>query len=141
VPGSATAGRVPLALALPEADVVTLHCPLTSATQGLVNRAFLSRLRPGAILVNTSRGAIVDLAALEEALGTGQLAGAALDVLPTEPPSRDMALLSPTAPWAGRLVVTPHLGWGTVEARRRLAEQVARNLAAFQAGERRNRVE
>lgn len=141
VPGSASTGRMPLDLALPKADVVTLHCPLTSATQGLVNRDFLSRIPPGAILVNTSRGAIVDMHALADALASGRLAGAALDVLPDEPPPRDTPLLSPTAPWASRLIVTPHLGWGTVEARRRLAEEVARNLAAFQAGELRNRVE
>jgi glycerate dehydrogenase len=141
VPGSASMGRVPLDLALPRADVVTLHCPLTPATHTLVDRAFLSRLAPGAILVNTSRGAIVDMDALVDALGSGRLAGAALDVLPTEPPPRDMPLLAPGAPWASRLIVTPHLAWGTVEARRRLAGEVARNLAAFQAGERRNRVE
>jgi glycerate dehydrogenase len=141
VPGSTSAGRVPLAVALPKADVVTLHCPLTPATHAMVNQAFLSQLPPGAILVNTGRGGIVDVDALMHALASGQLAGAALDVLPTEPPPPDMPLLAPDAPWARRLIVTPHLGWGTVEARRRLADEVARNLAAFQVGERRNRVE
>jgi glycerate dehydrogenase len=140
VPGSANVDRVPLAEALPLADVVTLHCPLTPATQSLVDRRFLATLKPGAILVNTSRGPVVDETALLETLRSGGLGGVALDVLGTEPPAVGHPLLDPTAPWARRLVVTPHLGWGTVEARTRLAECVVANLASFIAGERRNRV-
>lgn len=140
VPGSSNADRMPLAEALPLADVVTLHCPLTSATRGLVDRGFLAALRPGAILVNTSRGPVVDESALLDALRAGELGGAALDVLGSEPPPAEHPLLDPRAPWARRLVVTPHLGWGTVEARKRLADCVVANLAAFLAGERLNRV-
>jgi glycerate dehydrogenase len=140
VPGSPSTNRTPLAEALPRADVVTVHCPLTPSTRGMVDEGFLARLRPGAIIVNTSRGPIVKTDALLGALVDGRLAGAALDVLPIEPPPEGDPLLDPRAPWAGKLVVTPHLGWGTVEARRRLADEVARNLAAFVAGEQRNRV-
>jgi glycerate dehydrogenase len=140
VPGSTSAPRTPLATALPLADVVTLHCPLTPATRGLIDRRFLTTLKPGAILINTSRGPVVDEAALLDVLRSGHLAGVGLDVLATEPPAPDHPLLDTSAPWAGRLVVTPHLAWGTVEARRRLASNVAGNLAAFIAGERLNRV-
>jgi glycerate dehydrogenase len=140
VPGSTSADRTELATALPLADVVTLHCPLTGATRGLVDRHFLAALRPGAILINTSRGPVVDEAALLDALRSGHLAGVGLDVLGTEPPAPDHPLLDGRAPWSSRLVVTPHLAWGTVEARRRLASCVAANLAAFLAGESMNRV-
>jgi len=141
VPGSTRQDRVPLDQALPIADVVSLHCPLGPATRALVNRAFLAALKPGAILVNTSRGPIVDEGALLEALRAGRLGGVGLDVLEREPPAPDHPLLDKNAPWSERLLVTPHLAWGTVESRRRLAAEVARNLAAFQAGERRNRVD
>jgi glycerate dehydrogenase len=141
VPGSTTQDRVPLAQALPMADVVSVHCPLTPSTQGLVGRDFLAALPAGAILINTSRGPVVDEAALVEALAAGKLGGVGLDVMEREPPAADHPLLAPDAPWADRLLVTPHLGWGTVEARGRLADEVSRNLAAFVAGQRRNRVD
>jgi len=141
VPGSSREGRTPLEQALPDADVVTLHCPLTPETRGLVGRDFLAAMKPDAILVNTSRGAIVDETALLAALRAGHLGGVGLDVLEHEPPPAGHPLLDPAAPFASRLLVTPHLGWGTLEARRRLAAEVAQNLAAFVAGERRNRVE
>ncbi|MBN2573447.1 MAG: D-2-hydroxyacid dehydrogenase [Deltaproteobacteria bacterium] len=141
VPGSSSAERVPLFEALPLGDVVTLHCPLTPSTRGMVNREFLAALRDDAILINTSRGPVVDEAALREALAAGKLGGVGLDVLEREPPVASHPLLEPDAPWASRLLVTPHLGWGTREARARLAFEVAANLAAFQAGGRRNRVE
>lgn len=140
VPGSTTGDRTPLAEALPQADVITLHCPLTPGTRGLVDRRFLAAVKPGAILVNTSRGLVIDESALLESLRAGVLGGAALDVLGTEPPAAGHPLLDPKAPWARRLLVTPHLGWGTVEARKRLADCVAANLAAFIAGEALNRV-
>lgn len=141
VPGSASTGRTPLAEALPVADVVTLHCPLTPATRGMVDGAFFAAMKAGAIFINTSRGPIVDETALLDALRAGHLGGAGLDVLEREPPAPEHPLLAPDAPWAGRLLVTPHLAWGTVEARRRLASQVAQNLAAFQAGARLHRVD
>ncbi len=132
--------RVKLEEALPEADVVSLHCPLTEATRGMVDARFLALMKPGAILVNTSRGPLIDEAALIAALDAAHLRGAALDVLAVEPPPADHPLLDPAAPWAARVIVTPHIGWGTVEARRRLQRAVIRNLEAFLAGERLNRV-
>ena len=134
-------GRVELFSALAEADVVSLHCPLTERTRGLVDRRFLRAMKPGAVLVNTSRGALVDEAALAEALKEGRLGAALLDVLAQEPPPRDHPLLDPAAPFADRILVTPHMSWGTVETRRLLIAEVAENLAAFQRGERRNRVD
>jgi glycerate dehydrogenase len=144
VPGAPTrAGepRTPLAEALPLADFVSLHCPLTAATRGFVGAGFLAAMKPGAILINTGRGALVDDAALAAALASGHLGGAGLDVLAAEPPPPNHPLTDPRAPWAGRIVVTPHIGWGTVESRRRLVTEVARNLAAFLQGQARNRVD
>jgi glycerate dehydrogenase len=141
VPGSKATGRTPLAEALAAADVVTLHCPLTPATRGLVGRDFLRALKPGGIVVNTGRGALVDEGALLEALASGSLGGALLDVLEREPPPPNHPLLYPNASWAHRVVVTPHIGWATVEARERLVSTVIENLAAFVRGESRNRVE
>jgi len=142
VPGAParSGARVPLPEALPDADFVSLHCPLTERTRGLVGADFLARMKPGAILINTARGGLVDEAALAEALASGRLAGAGLDVLSAEPPSPTHPLTDPRAPWAGRVVITPHIGWGTVEARQRLAGEVTQNLAAFLAGQPRNRV-
>jgi glycerate dehydrogenase len=144
VPGSpARAGeaRTPLAEALPAADVVSLHCPLTDATRGLVDARFLGAMKPGAILINTARGPLIDEAALIAALASGRLGGAGLDVLAVEPPPADHPLTDPRAPWADRVVVTPHIGWGAIEARRRLAAEATENLRAFLAGTRRNRVD
>lgn len=141
VPGSASQERMPLAEALPQADAITLHCPLTPATTRLVDAAFLDRLKPGAVLVNTGRGGLIDEAALARALASGRLGAACLDVLGEEPPAFDHPLLRADAPWAGRLLVTPHLGWATVEARARLVAQAAENLRTFLSGGRRNRVD
>jgi glycerate dehydrogenase len=142
VPGSPTrAGRTPLAEALPAADVVSLHCPLTEATRGMVDARFLAAMKPGAILINTARGALIDEPALIAALAGGRLGGVGLDVLGVEPPPADHPLTDARAPWAGRVVVTPHIGWGAIEARRRLAAVAADNLRAFLAGARTNRVD
>jgi glycerate dehydrogenase len=141
VPGGSTEGRVPLDDALARADVVSLHCPLTEKTRGLVDRRFLDQMKSDAILINTSRGGLVDEAALRDALSRGRLRAALLDVLGEEPPPRDHPLLDPTAPWARRVIVTPHIAWGKVEARQRLIRLAAENLAAFLRGERKNRVD
>jgi glycerate dehydrogenase len=143
VPGSPSRSpeRVPLPDALTQADVVSLHCPLTPATDKLVDAAFLARLKPAALLINTSRGGLIDEAALASALGAGRLGGVGLDVLAQEPPPANHPLTDPRAPWADRLVVTPHTGWGTAESRLRLQGEVALNLGAFQRGQRRNRVD
>jgi len=141
VPGSPSLGRTPLAVALPESDFVTLHCPLTPATRHLVDDGFLRAMKRSAVLVNTGRGALVEEAALARALTDGIIGGAALDVVEREPPDAGNPLLDPSAPFARRIVVTPHIGWATVEARARLVATAVENLAAFQRGERVNRVE
>jgi len=143
VPGAPTrpgVSRARLTEALAEADVVTLHCPLTPLTRGMVDATFLGAMKPKAILVNTGRGPLINETDLRAALAAGRLGGVGLDVLSQEPPPADHPLLNPRAPWASRVIVTPHIGWGTIEARRRLEQAVTRNLAAFLAGERVNRV-
>jgi glycerate dehydrogenase len=123
---------------LPEADVVSLHCPLTEATRGLIDAAALSRMKSDALLINTARGALVDSAALVEALRTGGIGGAGIDVLPQEPPVDGDPLLDVDIP---NLIVTPHVAWGSVEARRRAVEAMAGNVADFIAGGTLNRVD
>ncbi len=115
---------------LRESDVVSLHCPLTEATRHLINRERLTLMKPGAFLLNTGRGPLVDETALAEALSSGRLAGAGLDVLSTEPPPPNHPLF--TAP---NCVITPHLGWATRAARERLLRQAAENIRAFLAGQ------
>jgi len=127
--------RMPLDELFRTADVVTLHCPLTEQTRGLVNAARLSTMRPSALLINAARGPLVDEAALADALGRGALAGAALDVLSQEPPSADNPLL--TAP---RCVITPHHAWATLAARRRAMQVSAQNVRSILDGAPQNQV-
>jgi glycerate dehydrogenase len=110
-------------------DVVSLHCPLTPETAGLVNRGRLRRVRPGAFLLNTARGGLVVEADLADALNEGRLAGAAVDVVSQEPVRPDNPLLA-----ARNCLVTPHIAWATREARRRLLEATVANVANFLAG-------
>jgi len=124
---------VPLDELLPRADIVSLHCPLTSATQHLINTPRLALMKPTAFLINTSRGPLVDEAALADALNSGRLAGAALDVLATEPPPATNPLLT-----AKNCLITPHLGWATRAARQRLMKIAGANLRAFLAGQPQN---
>lgn len=140
VPGSKSDGRVPLLEAVKEADVISLHCPLTPATQNLVNTKFLAACKPKALLINTSRGGLIDEKALLAALEQDRLGGAGLDVLGTEPPDNEHPLLNRKAGWSQRVVITPHIAWGTVEARARLRKEVGENLRAFIKGKSRNRV-
>ena len=114
-------------------DVVSIHCPLTPETEGLVNAERLRLMKPGAFLINTSRGPVVDEAALAEALNSGRLGGAGLDVLSTEPPRPDNPLLG-----AKNCFITPHIGWATKAARKRLLAEVVSNLEAYLAGKPRN---
>ncbi|MHB8707780.1 MAG: D-2-hydroxyacid dehydrogenase [Desulfuromonadales bacterium] len=118
-----------------QADVISLHCPLTEETQGTINAATLAAMKPGAYLINTGRGPLVDEAALAAALQAGQIAGAGLDVLTREPPAADNPLL--TAP---NCVITPHLAWATRAARQRLLDTAAANVRAFLEGHSQNRV-
>lgn len=108
------------------ADVVTLHCPLTPETKHLVDGERLRLMKPEALVINTGRGPLVDEAALCAALHAGQLRGAGVDVLSNEPPEPDNPLFD-----APRCLVTPHLAWATVEARRRLIDVTVENVAAF----------
>ena len=112
-----------------ESDVVSLHCPLSSATAGLVNASRLAQMKPTAFLINTSRGPLVVEEDLANALRENRIAGAAVDVLSTEPPSPQNPLL--TAP---RCFITPHIAWATAAARKRLIDIAAENLRAFLAG-------
>lgn len=112
-----------------ESDVVSLHCPLTPATEKMVNAERLSVMKPTALLINTGRGPLVDEEALASALRDGRIAGAAADVMCAEPPANDNPLLS-----APNFYVTPHIAWATAEARGRLMAIAASNLEAFLAG-------
>lgn len=111
---------------LAESDVVSLHCPLTDETRGMVDREFIGHMKAGAILINTSRGAVLDESAVADALNDGRLGGAGLDVLAKEPADGANPLLS-----AKNAVITPHCAWTTPEARLRLIDILDRNLAAF----------
>lgn len=113
-----------------EADVVSLHCPLTPATRHLVNRERLARMKPTAILVNTARGGVVDEGALVEALTTGQIFAAALDVFEGEPTIDPRLLACP------RLVLAPHIGSATTEARTQMAQLCADAVIAVLSGRR-----
>ena len=112
-----------------ESDVLSLHCPLTSETQNLVNESRLEWMKPTAILLNTSRGGLIDEQSLADALNTGKLAAAGLDVLRKEPPALDNPLVH-----AKNCFVTPHLAWATHAARKRLLEIAVENVRAFIAG-------
>jgi len=113
--------------------VVSLHCPLTPATQGLVSGARIALMKRNAILINTSRGPLIDERALADALNRGAIAGAGLDVLSVEPPPPDNPLLT-----ARNCFVTPHYAWASTAARGRLLDEVTENLRAFLSGEQRN---
>ncbi len=117
------------------ADAVSLHCPLTAETFHLFNQEVLGWMKPGALLLNTARGSLVEENALIEALESGRLGGAALDVVEREPLPEDSPLLR-----APRLLITPHSAWLTVECRRRIIETAVDNLAAFLAGQPKNLV-
>ena len=116
-----------------ESDVVSLHCPLTARNKGLVNAARLSLMKSTAFLINTSRGGLVDEAALAAALNDGRIAGAGLDVLSSEPPLADNPLLT-----ARNCHITPHQAWATKAARERLLATAVDNLRAFLAGDSKN---
>lgn len=130
-------GRVAFDELLCASDAVTLHVPLTPDTRHLIGAAELARMKPGAVLINTARGGVVDEIALLAALQSGRLAGAALDVLGVEPPPADHPLLAAGLP---NLIVTPHVAWASRQAQQRLADELIENVAAFLRGESRNRV-
>jgi len=119
------------------ADVLSLHCPLTPATTGMIGRRELALMKPDALLINTARGALIDLDAMVEALKGGDLGGAAIDVLPNEPPKEGSVLFEPGIP---NLLVTPHIAWAAFEARQRAVDELALNIEDFLRGGRRGRV-
>jgi glycerate dehydrogenase len=135
--GVAEPGRVDLAQLLQRSDVVSLHCPLTPATRGLLGARELALMKPGALLINTARGALVDSLALAKALKEGRLAGAGIDALAQEPPVDGDPLLDPDIP---NLIVTPHIAWAAREARQRCLADMAANIEDFLRGGRRGRV-
>ena len=114
---------------LTRADVISIHCPLTEKTQGLINRETLAKMKDDAILINTSRGPILDEAAVKEALISGKLRYAAMDVACVEPIPADSPLLS-----APNCIITPHMAWAPAESRQRILDSTVRSIDAFLAG-------
>ncbi len=138
LPGRATGDDdeipyLPLDEAIAQADVVSLHCPATPQTRGLINAEFLSKLKAGALLVNASRGALVNEGDLAAALRQGRVAGYAADVLSQEPPSASNPLLC-----APNCILTPHIGWASPDCRQKILRVSVENLKAFLSGEPQN---
>lgn len=119
-----------------KADVLSLNCPLTEKNRGMVDSAFISRMKDGAILINTARGALVDEQALANALKTGKIAAAGLDVLEKEPPDETCPLLG-----LENCVITPHIAFTPKETRKLIIDLLAENLKSFQEGGRINRID
>lgn len=119
-----------------KSDYVSLHCPLTEENRHMVNTQFLVNMKPGAILINTARGGLVDERALADALKAGFIAGAATDVLETEPPLEDCPLIG-----LENCIITPHMAWAPKEMREKVIEVLADNLAAWLDGRSVNRID
>ncbi len=128
--------QVSLDTLISQADIVSLHCPLTPETKHLINAERLTKMKASAYLINTGRGPLVDEAALAQALSDGQIAGAGLDVLSLEPPSANNPLISEPA-----CIITPHIAWATLAARKRLMNVVVANIRAFLSGTPQNQVD
>jgi glycerate dehydrogenase len=122
------------------ADVLTLHCPLTSETHGLIGEAELRSMKPGALLINTARGGLVDEAALIRALRERWIAGAGFDVITAEPPPPGHPMVARELLALPNFLLTPHVAWASRPAMQALADQLIDNIEAFVAGEPRNRV-
>lgn len=123
--------RTPMHELVAQADVVSLHCPLTAENQGMINADLLKTMKSSAFLINTARGGLVNETDLVNALKAGDIAGAASDVASSEPPLPDNVLLNAKLP---NLLVTPHIAWASTEARQRMANQVAHLVEAFLNG-------
>ncbi len=130
-------GRVPFEQLLAESDAISLHCPLDDATRNLFDAHAFRRMKQDAVLINTARGGLIDSAALVHALEDGDIGGAAIDVLPEEPPVNGDPLLEYEG---SNLIVTPHIAWATDEARQNAIDELAANTRAFVDGQERNRV-
>lgn len=110
-------------------DIISLHCPLTPETTGMINNEFISKMKKSAIIINTSRGPAIDEQALADALNSGKIYGAGVDVLSTEPPKPDNPLLN-----CSKCVITPHIAWAGYETRERLIGVVYNNLKSYLDG-------
>ena len=130
-PGNPPDDRPSLEEMLPAIDILTLHCPLTDRTRNLIDAHALSQMKPTAFVINAARGGIVDETALADALRSGKIAGAGIDVLTVEPPSDGNPLLAAKLP---NLIITPHIAWASREARQRIIDQTVENIRAFKAG-------
>ena len=130
-------GRTPLCDLLKQADIISLHCPLTDASRHMIGADELRLMKSDALLINTARGALIDSRALAEALDTGVIAGAGIDVLAEEPPADDEPLLSRDRP---NLILTPHIAWTAKESRQRAVDQMVENVADYLNGGRLRRV-
>ncbi len=128
--------RVEFDTLLQESDILSLHCPLSDRTRGLINKDALSKMKETAILVNVARGPVVDTQALYDALVADQISGVGLDVLEQEPMAKDNPLAQIKD--STKLIITPHMAWASLESRTHLVEEVAKNIEAFLAGENRN---
>ncbi|MFK0571834.1 D-2-hydroxyacid dehydrogenase [Endozoicomonas sp.] len=118
-------GRVPFEQVLREADAISIHCPLTEVTRDLFTTREFKQMKSSAIIINTARGGIVNESDLINALNNGDIAGAAVDVITTEPPPGDYPLI---ASKPDNLIITPHIAWATLEARTRLLQQLVSNI-------------
>ena len=130
-PSSQVDNRVPFDQFLATADVMSLHCPLTEQTENLIDKPQLALMKQDAILINSARGTIVNEQALKSALLSGQIGGAALDVLSEEPPVNGNILFDKSIP---NLLITPHSAWVAVESRQRLVDQTVENIRAYLNG-------
>lgn len=133
-------GYTAFATVLAEADALSLHCPLTAETTGLIAAAELQAMKSSAILINTARGGLVDEAALIQALREGWIAGAGFDVVTAEPPPVGHPMLSPELLALPNFMLTPHVAWSSQPAMRALADQLIANIEAFVAGQPQNQL-
>lgn len=127
--------RVDLDELLACVDVLSLHCPLNHQTSGMIGESEISLMKPNSIIINTSRGGLVDEGALLHALQNKKIAGAALDVLEQEPPLGDNQMINADLE---NLIVTPHVAWASQESRQRLVDEIVKNILAFKTGKPRN---
>lgn len=136
LPESAQLRYVDLDTLYAEADVISLHCPLTPQTKGMINREALAKMKRSALLLNASRGDLINEADLAAALNEERIAGAAVDVLSSEPPGADNPLLN-----AKNCIITPHIAWASVDARGRILATTVENVRSFINGDPQNRVD
>ncbi|ADQ15505.1 D-2-hydroxyacid dehydrogenase [Halanaerobium hydrogeniformans] len=118
-----------------QADIISLHCPLTDQTEGMINKNSISQMKPGVIIINTARGGLIIEEDLKSALEEGKVFGAAVDVLSTEPPKKDNPLLD-----SDKTIITPHIAWASKESRQRLVDIVVENVKSFINGQAINQV-